>query len=165
MKREYKEWMITIEEDGAAAGDSASAVPANSASAASGDSASAAPEDSASAAPGNSRNLILLKCPVCGCSLFSEQYVRLDTSLMGMDDYAASYHCQRCGHILWFESGRVKSAAKVPETPVEKWEFRFIDWGYSEKKLRKIVDDKNYEEPARTAAANLLKRTDEKNAR
>ena len=99
-----------------------------------------------------------ISCPLCGGDRFYYREIAVDVYVsIGFRDIDKNLICSNCGKIQIFSDDAVIEDLL---TPVEQWEKNIIDWGDNkEKKLLKILKDtKNYNEDARTAAENLLKK-------
>ena len=99
---------------------------------------------------------IPLTCPLCGGKYFYYRDVYADI-FAGFKDIDRHLICRDCGKVQVFSEDSIIIDIL---TPVEKWEQRLVFEGENkERRLLKIMKDtKNYNEDARTAAENLLKK-------
>lgn len=106
-------------------------------------------------------------CPFCGAEmalhytgwlfLREKQYLPVDYM------EAQLYLCPQCRFVAWFkpltaveEFEQEQQALEETHDPVKKFEFLFRD--YSEKKLQKVIDGRDYLPEAKKAARNLLRK-------
>jgi len=106
---------------------------------------------------------IELVCPICGGRKFFERKTLMNTmgaTLLGWDfadAEAVNFICEDCSYIFWFMDDRTISPNSEPTlTRVQEYEITFKK--YSEKKLQKVINDEGYNEDARQAARNLLRK-------
>ena len=106
---------------------------------------------------------IELVCPICGGRKFFERKTLMNTmgaTLLGWDfadAEAVNFICEDCSYIFWFMDDRTISPNSEPTlTRVQEYEITFKK--YSEKKLYKVINDEGYNEDARQAARNLLRK-------
>ena len=106
---------------------------------------------------------IELVCPICGCKKFFKRSTLMNTKGMTFfdmdwaDSEATNFICEDCTYIYWFmEDPETKKPKGRPLTRAEEYEISFAK--LSDKKLQKILDDKGYNDDAKTAAKNLLRK-------
>ena len=108
-------------------------------------------------------------CPFCGGEMALQHSgwltLREDKFASILEDFveAELYRCPDCRFMAWFnpltaieEFEREKQALESEKDPVKKFEILFRD--YSEKKLQKVIDGRDYLPEAKKAAQNLLRR-------
>ena len=109
-------------------------------------------------------------CPFCGTEmvLHYSGYVSLREKMYLPEDHmeAHLYLCAQCRFMAWFkpltaveEFEQEQRALEEVRDPVKKFELLFRD--YSEKKLQKVIDGRDYLPEAKKAAQNLLRRKGE----
>ena len=105
-------------------------------------------------------------CPFCGAemALHYNGYLFLREKMYLPEDYmeAQLYLCPQCRFMAWFkpltaieEFEQEQQALEDAKGPVKKFEILFRD--YSEKKLQKVIDGRDYLPEAKKAARNLLR--------
>ena len=106
---------------------------------------------------------IELVCPICGGKKFFDRKTLMNTVGMTFFDLdwanpeATNFICEDCSYIFWVMDDRTVSPNSEPTlTRVQEYEITFKK--YSEKKLQKVINDDGYNEDARQAARNLLRR-------
>ena len=109
-------------------------------------------------------------CPFCGAemALHYSGYVFLREKMYLPEDFmeAQLYLCPNCRFMAWFkpltsveEFEQEQQALEDTKDPVKKFEILFRD--YSEKKLQKVIEGRDYLPEAKKAAQNLLRRKGE----
>ena len=109
-------------------------------------------------------------CPFCGAemALHYSGYVFLREKMYLPEDFmeAQLYLCPDCRFMAWFkpltaieEFEQEQQALEDMKDPVKKFEILFRD--YSEKKLQKVIEGRDYLPEAKKAAQNLLRRKGE----
>ena len=111
-------------------------------------------------------------CPFCGAEMAlhytgwlamrGNKVVQLTEDFMK----AQLYFCPNCRFMAWFkpltfveEFEQEQQALEDTKDPVKKFEILFRD--YSEKKLQKVIEGRDYLPEAKKAAQNLLRRKGE----
>lgn len=102
-----------------------------------------------------------LVCPICGGKKFYDRLTLMNTAgatYFGFDwanKEATNFICEDCSYIFWFmDDPSVPIAKEQPLTKKEEFEIEFEK--YSDRKLRKIIEGKDYMEDAKAAAEALL---------
>ena len=109
-------------------------------------------------------------CPFCGAEMARHYsgYVFLREKMYLPEDFmeAQLYLCPNCRFMAWFkpltsveEFEQEQQALEDMKDPVKKFEILFRD--YSEKKLQKVIEGRDYLPEAKKAAQNLLHRKGE----
>lgn len=109
-------------------------------------------------------------CPFCGAEmeLHYSGYLFLREKLYLPEDFmeAQLYLCPDCRFMAWFKPltaiedfEQEQQALEDTKDPVKKFEILFRD--YSEKKLQKVIEGRDYLPEAKKAAQNLLRRKGE----
>ena len=97
-------------------------------------------------------------CPFCGAEMALHYTGRLflrEKQYLPVDYMEAQlYLCPQCRFVAWFE--QEQQVLEETHDPVKKFEFLFRD--YSEKKLQKVIDGRDYLPEAKKAARNLLRK-------
>ena len=106
---------------------------------------------------------IQLVCPICGGKKFFKRATLMNTAGMTFLDLdwanpeATNFICEDCTYIYWFlEDPETKRPTDKPLTRAEEYEISFDK--LSNEKLYKILEGKSYNDDAKTAAKNLLRR-------
>lgn len=109
-------------------------------------------------------------CPFCGAEmeLHYSGYLFLREKPYLPEDFmeAQLYLCPDCRFMAWFKPltaiedfEQEQQALEDTKDPVKKFEILFRD--YSEKKLQKVIEGRDYLPEAKKAAQNLLRRKGE----
>ena len=111
-------------------------------------------------------------CPFCGGEMALRHHGWLslrENKLVSLtEDFieAELYRCPDCRYLAWFQPltgveqfEQEQQALEDTKDPVKKFEILFRD--YSEKKLQKVIDGRDYLPEAKKAAQNLLRRKGE----
>lgn len=106
---------------------------------------------------------IELVCPICGGKKFFKRSTLMNTAGMTFLDLdwvnpeATNFICEDCTYIFWFmEDPETKKTEDRPLTRAEEYEISFEK--HSNDALYKILNGKGYNDDAKTAARNLLRR-------
>ena len=109
-------------------------------------------------------------CPFCGAEMalhYTGWFTLREKQYMPKDFMEAQlYLCPDCRFMAWFkpltsveEFEQEQQALEDTKDPVKKFEILFRD--YSEKKLQKVIEGRDYLPEAKKAAQNLLRRKGE----
>ena len=109
-------------------------------------------------------------CPFCGGEMalhYAGWMILKERQYLPVEYLEAQlYLCPNCRFMAWFkpltaveEFEKEQQALDEIKDPVKKFEILFRD--YSEKKLQKVIDGRDYLPEAKKAAQNLLRRKGE----
>ena len=109
-------------------------------------------------------------CPFCGGAMalhYTGWMILKEKQYLPVEYLEAQlYLCPQCRFMAWFkpltaveEFEKEQQALDEIKDPVKKFEILFRD--YSEKKLQKVIDGRDYLPEAKKAAQNLLRRKGE----